>query len=254
MEYLPPDVKQINIDINCDIGEGQGNEAQLLPLISSCSIACGGHAGDVDSMTNCITLAQQMGVKIGAHPSYPDRKNFGRSSINISAERLVHSIRDQLSDFIIILNQQQAALHHIKPHGALYNDMLKSRVLAETFITAVEPFMVGVKLYAPYDSALALVADQHKMEVSYEAFADRNYNNDLSLVSRSKPDAIITRPQAVLEHMVRMVRRGEVKTLQGDIMPIKASTYCIHGDTASALQILTYLVEELPGQRISIEK
>ncbi len=247
-------MKQISIDINSDIGEGQGNEAELLPLISSCSIACGGHAGDTESMESCIALARQMGVKIGAHPSYPDRKNFGRNSMNISAEKLVHSIRDQLSDFITILNHQQADLHHIKPHGALYNDMLQNRVLAETFISAVEPFMDGVKLYAPYNSALAIVADQHKMKVSYEAFADRNYNKDLSLVSRSKPDALITSPQAVLEHLIRMVRLDEVRTLQGDIVPIKASTYCIHGDTASALQILTYLVEELPGQRISIEK
>ena len=172
----------------------------------------------------------------------------------MSSEELTQSIRDQLYDFIRILNRNQAVLHHIKAHGALYNDMAQSRVRAETFINAVKPIMDGVKLYAPYKSALATVADKHKIEVCYEAFADRNYNKDLSLVSRSKPDALITSPTAVLEHLVRMVRHGAVRTLQGDSVPIEASTYCIHGDTASALQILTDLVEELPGHRISIEK
>jgi UPF0271 protein len=252
--YLPTDVRNYSIDINCDTGEGQGNEAQLLPHISSCSIACGGHAGDEKSMERCIGLAQQHNVRIGAHPSYPDRKNFGRLSLSISSEDLTRSIRQQLAGFIKIMQRKRARLHHIKPHGALYNDLVKDRLLAEIFIKAIKPFVNGVKLYAPCNSALANAAEQEQIAVAYEAFADRNYNKDLSLVSRSQPDAIIYEPESVLEHLVRMVHRAEVKTLDGEIVPIQANTYCIHGDTTSALQILTYLVKELPTRRISIDK
>ncbi|MGB5693811.1 MAG: 5-oxoprolinase subunit PxpA [Flavobacteriaceae bacterium] len=247
-------MKKFSIDINCDVGEGMGNESQLLPLISSCSIACGGHAGDEESMSMSISLAQKHGVRIGAHPSYPDRKNFGRISIKLSPGDLLQSIRGQLSDFRMILDQKQAELHHIKAHGALYNDMIKDSKLAENFIQAIKPFINGVKLYAPGNSALAMAATRHDIAVSYEAFADRNYNKDLSLVSRSEAGALITSPESVLEHVVRMVHRGEVKTLQGQMVNIKANTYCIHGDTSSALQILMYLAEELPRQRISIER
>ncbi|MEN8788661.1 MAG: 5-oxoprolinase subunit PxpA [Flavobacteriaceae bacterium] len=247
-------MKKFLIDINCDTGEGQGNEAQLLPLISSCSIACGGHAGDEKSMESCIDLAQQHSVSIGAHPSYPDRKNFGRRSLDITEENLIQSIRDQLGDFMMIMKRKKARLHHIKPHGALYNDMARDRHLAGIFIKAIKPFINGVKLYAPYNSALAITADQHRIEVSYEAFADRNYNSDLSLVSRSEPNAIIHQPELVMEHLVRMVHRAEVRTIDGEIVPIQANTYCIHGDTSSALQILTYLAKELPSRRISIDK
>jgi len=247
-------VKEYTIDINCDLGEGLGNEAELLPLISSCSIACGGHAGDKSSMEKAILLAKKHGVKIGAHPSYPDKENFGRISLDLPADELKQSIRAQLKGFNDLLKRHGALLHHIKPHGALYNDMAEDRAIAKIFIDAVRPFMNNASLYAPCESALATTATESGIEVSFEAFADRNYTGELSLVPRSNPSALITRPQVVLEHVVRMVRSQEVKTLGGEIVPIKASTFCVHGDTPTALQILTYLSEELPGQRIIIEK
>ncbi len=247
-------MKKYIIDINCDTGEGQENEAQLFPHISSCNIACGGHAGDEGSIEKCIALAQQYGVRIGAHPSYPDRKNFGRISLSIPPDELIQSIRNQLDVFMLALNRKQASLHHIKPHGALYNDMVKDRALAEFFIKGIKPYINGVKLYAPYDSALANIAAQQQIEVSFEAFVDRNYNSDLSLVSRAKPDALIHQPESVIEHLARMVQRGEVRTVDGETIPIKAHTFCIHGDTTSALQILTYLVQELPGRGIIIDR
>ena len=247
-------MKEFSIDINCDLGEGLDNESQLLPLISSCSIACGGHAGDEVSMSLCIALAKKHRVRIGAHPSYPDKENFGRRSLELAPNDLLESIGGQLSNFNAILEQHHAELHHIKAHGALYNDMVKDSILAENFIRAIKPFIKGAKLYTPYNSALAISAQHHNIGVIYEAFADRNYNEDLSLVSRSNSRALITDPELVLEHLVRMVLQKKVKTLQGELVPLKASTFCIHGDTSSALQILMYLAEELPRQQISIER
>ena len=244
----------ITIDINCDVGEGVGNEAQLLPLISSCNIACGGHAGDAETASSVIRLAKTIGVKIGAHPSYPDRENFGRKSIDISSQDLISSIQAQLDLFSSLLLKEKAELNHIKAHGALYNDLAKNTSLAKTFIKAIRPYMGRAKLYAPVNSALAVLAQENKISVVYEAFADRRYNDDLSLVSRTSSQALITSPSEALEQIRSIAVEGKVTTLNGKKVPIKAETFCIHGDTPAALQILMYLVEELPGQQIFIAK
>lgn len=244
----------IRIDINCDVGEGVGNEKQLFPFISSCNIACGGHAGDPQSIRNIIQLARKFKVKIGAHPSYPDRKNFGRKSMSIEALVLIQSLRDQLQLFSSIMEEEEGSWHHIKPHGALYNDLAKSASLSETFLEAIDPFLKGLKLYVPFGSEIAEAAIEKAIPIAYEGFADRNYNSDLSLVSRSKTGAIISEPVMVLEHILRIIRNGKVKTIDGAEVDIVVDTFCIHGDTPSALQILTYLAKELPGEHIEIAK
>ncbi len=244
----------INIDINSDTGEGIGNEAQLLPLISSCNIACGGHAGDVGTMMKVASLAKEHRVLIGAHPSYPDRANFGRTSIIMAKKELQKSIRAQVMGLSTVLTSLDVGLNHIKPHGALYNDVAKDRELAQTFLDSIERYKKEVFLYVPYGSKIAEEALRLGFLIKYEAFADRNYNEDLSLVSRKDPLAMIQDPKAVKDHLLAMITKGRVMTISGKAVKIKADTYCIHGDSPLALQILTYLSKHLPKNQIVIKK
>ncbi|MBT8298132.1 MAG: 5-oxoprolinase subunit PxpA [Maribacter sp.] len=247
-------MKGIFIDINCDVGEGIGNEAELLPLISSCNIACGGHAGDDFSMTQVVKLAKQHGVHIGAHPSYPDKENFGRVSVEIGATELINSIQAQINALQSILNKEQVRLHHIKPHGALYNDLAKDEALAESFLKAIASFKDTTFLYVAPNSVIAKKAVQNGFKVKLEAFADRGYNEDLSLVSRTLPNAVLNDPKIVLDHLTMMVKDNKVLTVNGKESDIAADTYCLHGDTPNALQIIMYLSQELPKQQIYIQK
>jgi UPF0271 protein len=247
-------MKGIFIDINCDVGEGIGNEADLLPLISSCNIACGGHAGDDFSMSQIVKLAQKYGVRIGAHPSYPDKENFGRVSMDIEATALINSIKTQVEGLEKILNRERVKLHHIKPHGALYNDLAKNEALADIFLRAVASFKTTAFLYAAPNSVIAKKAKQAGFKVKLEAFADRSYNTDLSLVSRLLPNAVLNNPKKVLKHLVMMVKENKVVSIEGQESHITAETFCLHGDTPNALQILMYLSQELPKQHIFIQK
>tara|TARA_R110002074_G_C12557018_1_gene667238 strand:+ start:11108 stop:11851 length:744 start_codon:yes stop_codon:yes gene_type:complete len=238
------------IDINCDVGEGIGNEADLFPMISSCNIACGGHAGSKESIRQSIELAIKYNVRVGAHPSYPDRENFGRVSMNISDGDLIKSISNQLKLFMTECNKLGATLHHIKPHGALYNDIAKSEHLANVFLRAISTYKDKVILYVPYGSVIELLAKANNFSIMKEAFADRNYNNDLSLVSRKQDNALISNVKDVLEHLVLMSNENQVRTVNGEKIPIEADTFCIHGDTPSAFQILTYITVHLPEHNL----
>lgn len=242
-----------SIDINCDVGEGVGNEKDLFPMISSCNIACGGHAGSKETIKLCLELAKKHKVKVGAHPSYPDIENFGRVSMSISNEVLIKSIQTQMQTFESVREEIDIPLHHIKPHGALYNDIAKDEQLAETFLTAIAPYKHPVLLYVPYNSIIQKLAIKNGFEVLVEAFADRNYNDDLSLVSRKEKDALITSGKEVLNHILHMYNDKLVKTITGKNVTIEADTYCIHGDTPAALQILTYLSNELPYHNLQVK-
>jgi len=246
--------QQWEIDINCDVGEGVNNEAQLFPYISSCNLACGGHAGDKASMITVTKLAKKYGIKIGAHPSYPDRVNFGRKSISIPSEDLITTIRAQVEGLRTILKASGLPLHHIKAHGALYNDLSGNKELTGVYLESVTPYKNSAKLYAPFGSVFATEAEQRGFQVVFEAFGDRNYNKDLSLVSRSLPNALIEEPKAVLTHMLLMIQQEQVEAQDGTMVPIKADTFCIHGDTSSAFEILTYLSQELPKHHVHLKE
>ncbi|MEM8510565.1 MAG: 5-oxoprolinase subunit PxpA [Bacteroidota bacterium] len=240
------------IDINCDIGEGVANDEALMPWVSSCNIACGGHAGDEASIRTTLRLAKKYNLKIGAHPSYPDKENFGRKVLDISKEDLKESLQHQLAAFAAIVEEEQGYWHHIKPHGALYNAIAKDERLALEFLEAIAPYLSDCFLYAPFQSRIAEIAIRSGFKIKYEAFADRNYNSDLSLVSRLQHNALITLPEEVLHHLLKMVLEERVKTISGQVIPIKAGTFCIHGDTPSALKILMYLHQELPKFNIQL--
>lgn len=243
-----------DIDINCDVGEGVGNEEELMPLISSCSIACGGHAGDTTSMRHVARLAQENQVKVGAHPSYPDKPNFGRVSMPIDHEALQLSLQEQMAEFMAVLREEGIALYHIKAHGALYNDMTVDVELARVFLRSMEAYKKKAFLYVPFNSAIEGEALVSGFQIKYEAFGDRNYTEEGLLMSRTKANAVIGEPQAVLDHIARMVHEREAKLPSGKRIRMLADTYCIHGDTPSALEILTYISNHQTMYNLRIKK
>ena len=155
-----------SIDINADVGEGIGNDADIMPYLSSCNIACGGHAGDKQSMQETVQLALQNGLKIGAHPSFPDPKNFGRFNMEISCADLYTSLKIQIRRFLTILREKHATLHHIKPHGALYNLAAKDEKTASVIIEVVKSIAMPVKLYAPFNSVIGQLAISEGLSVT----------------------------------------------------------------------------------------
>ena len=240
------------IDINCDVGEGVENEEAIFPFISSCNIACGGHAGDSETIRRIVKLAKRYNIAIGAHPSYPDKENFGRVSVKMTPDHFKQSMQEQLSQIYTIIREEDAVLHHIKPHGALYNDLAKDASLAALFLETIEGCEENTILYVPYQSCLEQLALQHQYKIKREAFADRSYNEDLSLVSRTVPKALLIKEEEVFHQLLEMIIKEQVHTIEGKTVKITADTYCIHGDTPNVLQILTYLTTHLQKENISI--
>ncbi|WP_100614740.1 5-oxoprolinase subunit PxpA [Confluentibacter citreus] len=240
------------IDINADVGEGVGNEPALMPYLSSCNIACGGHAGTPETMRTVVTLAKQYGVKIGAHPSFPDTKNFGREKMDLSCAALFVSIKNQIESLEHILRDEQANLNHVKPHGALYNMAAIDEKTAMVVIEVMKRFVLPIKLYVPYKSVIADLAIQNNIPIVYEVFADRHYNADLTLVSRKEKNALIHDPKMLVEHVYNMVVNQKVKTLRGEEVTIKAETCCVHGDHPDAINLLKNLRQYLEEKRIDI--
>ncbi|WP_426430673.1 5-oxoprolinase subunit PxpA [Winogradskyella sp. HB-48] len=241
------------IDINADVGEGLNNEGMLMPYLSSCNIACGGHAGDLATMTKVVRLAKQYKVKIGAHPSFPDKENFGRVACDMRSADLYSSLKSQIRSLQKVLYKENVQLHHIKPHGALYNLAAKDEKIAKVVVEVFKSFAMPIQLYAPYKSVIANLAKDEKIEVTFEAFADRNYNSDLSLVSRKNNNAILHENSKILDHVLNIIHREKVTAVNGVEVSIKASTFCIHGDTKNAFDILDFLTKELPKYNVRIQ-
>lgn len=240
------------VDINADVGEGVGNESQIMPYISSCNIACGGHAGNEETMRMAVKLAKQHRVKIGAHPSFPDKENFGRTAMDMSCVALFAEIKHQVKCLLAVIKGENAMLHHIKPHGALYNMAAVNERIATVIIEVVKCLRMPVKLYVPYDSVIERVALQNDVAITYEGFADRNYNDDLTLVSRQEKDAVIFDDNKVFEHVFRMVSLKQVKTISGKEMDIKAETFCVHGDNPNAINLIKFLRTRLEEKNIQV--
>lgn len=224
--------------INCDVGEGIDNEVYLMPYIQLCNIACGGHAGDEISMKKVVDLAIKNNVKIGAHPSYPDKENFGRKSVAIDFLILKESIVNQINSLNKIVIGLNSVLYHIKPHGALYNDIAKNKTLALFFLEAISTYKSSCKLLVPYNSEIEKLALEQGFSILYEAFADRNYNNDLSLVSRNEKNAVINSFEEISKHVFEIVNHQKVNTISGEKITIKADTFCVHSDTKNAITIV----------------
>lgn len=240
------------IDINVDMGEGMGNEAELMPYISSCNIACGGHAGDYQTMKNVVKLAKQHRVKIGAHPSFPDRENFGRKTMEMPCVALYTSLKNQITDLLAVLKEEHAPLHHVKPHGALYNLAASDEKTANVIVEVMKALALPAELYAPYNSVLANIAVENNIRVFYEAFADRSYNSDLSLVPRTEKHAIIEDVDIMFQQVFGIYGRQKVKTISGEWATLKAHTFCVHGDHPNAVNMVKGLTLKLQEQGFKI--
>lgn len=228
------------IDINCDLGEGGRFDADIMPLISSCNIACGGHYGDIKTVTQAVKLAKKNKVNIGAHPSYPDLDNFGRLTLEIPVEDLKQHLHKQIDLVEKACYKNDVQLHHIKPHGALYNDMRKSEVIANLILEVVKERKKDLILFSSprveFNSEIF-----NSIQLWMEGFADRTYQNDLSLVSRTEKGAVLNDPDLISDRVLAMIQKQEVWSLSGEIVKHKFDTICVHSDTPNAFKILKVL-------------
>ena len=240
------------IDINVDVGEGINNESVLMPIISSCNIACGGHAGDLETMKQVVKLAKEHNVKVGAHPSFPDKEHFGRKPMDISCAALYTSIKGQVDNLMSVLRDEHVRLNHIKPHGALYNLAAVDAKCASVVIEVMKSILLPIKLYVPYNSVIEKLALKNNLLIKYEAFADRNYNADGTLVSRTEIHALIEDSDEMFEHVFRMISSNKVKTISGKEIKILADTLCIHGDNPKAIDLIKSLSSRLQKEGVQI--
>ncbi len=208
------------MQINCDLGEGIGNDAELMPYINEANIACGFHAGDAFTMRETVALCIRHGVKMGAHPSYLDRENFGRKEIELSPEEIYLLVKKQIETLNQIVKTAGGTLNHVKPHGALYNTSAKNPEVAMAIAKAVKDVSGDLILFGLKGSQSIEVAQAMGLQTAEEAFADRRYESDGSLTPRSQPGACFTEIQDVLDQVEK----------------IKADTWCIHGDGPHALE------------------
>ena len=240
------------IHINCDLGEGGDFDADLMPHISACNIACGGHAGNLETMQQTIKLAVEHEVEIGAHPSYPDKGNFGRKTMKISAEELQRSIVAQILSLKQLAEAEGVKLTHVKPHGALYNEAAKDEKTAQIIIDSLLEFDQKLALFCPLNSVISKLA-KGKIPIVFEAFADRNYIPDYSLVSRSKSNALISEKEAVFEHLFSMFSEGKITCENGTKISCSATTFCLHSDTPNSVEIMSFLKRKFAEHNIKIK-
>lgn len=226
---------------NADLGEGSLNDEALMPYLTRCSIACGGHYGDRESIDRTIGLAKDHQVKIGAHPSYPDRANFGRAALQVSQEKLMESLAAQIQLMLDRCNQKNATLEHIKPHGKFYNDLFHDHDLANAWLNLLEQILgKPVFILVAYQSAVHQAAQKRNFPYLIEAFADRNYNNDGSLVSRQSPNAMITDKSAFKNRLIQLADQQQIKTIHDLTISIKFDTLCVHSDSKSIVDNLKF--------------
>ena len=246
-----------NIDLNCDLGEWKSKDGHeldkiIMPYISSCNIACGGHIGDDFSMKKTIELALEHNVEIGAHPSFPDKESFGRKVVKMESAQLQEILINQISRLLVFLNEMGAKLHHIKPHGALYNEASKNSVLANTIIDAVEKVENNPLIYGAFNSQLEKTAKQRNVRFCAEGFADRVYESDLSLRSREYSDAVLHSEGEVLKQVITMVKNQKVITHSKEEIFIKVATICLHSDTPGAQALAKKIYQFLSKNDVNI--
>lgn len=225
----------MNVDLNADLGEGAPDDAELLALVSAANIACGWHAGDARLMQATVAAALARGVAIGAHPSYPDRHNFGRSEMQLAPADVQADLIYQIGALQALVHAAGGRLHHVKPHGALYNQAARDPALADAVCAAVRAVDPGLAVYGLAGGELLRAARRAGLRAVAEVFADRGYRADGSLVPRSQPGALIDDAGEAVERTLRMVREGVVQAVSGETVPLQAQTICLHGDGPHAL-------------------
>ena len=243
----------MHIDLNADLGEGCGNDEQLLTLVSSANIACGWHAGDANTIAQSVRWARKNGVAIGAHPSFPDRDNFGRSAMQLSEEEIVNGMLYQLGALDAIVRAEGGQLVHVKPHGALYNQAAREPALADAICRAVKTFNPDLALFGLAGSDLIRAAQRAGLTVVEEVFADRGYQADGSLVNRSLPGALIEDDDKALQQTLSLVKDKQVVAIDGTVIAVNAQTVCLHGDGAHALNFARLIRQRLHQEHITVQ-
>ena len=240
----------IEININCDLGEkskhhSNKHDPDLLEIVNSANIACGYHAGDEETMNQVVEISKKNGVSIGAHPSFNDPENFGRERMNLSSSELEKLIIDQYEILQTISSNHGENVTHIKPHGALNNMACEDIDLATTLATVIKRINPELIYLVPTGSKMEQAAKKLDMKIACEIFADRNYEDDGNLVSRKKPNALITDPELAKKHVLNMVKNQALNCHSGKQIPCEIDSVCIHGDNLSSLNTAKAVKENL---------
>lgn len=242
----------MKIDLNADLGEGCASDGELLTLVSSANIACGFHAGDAQTMLASVREALKNGVAIGAHPSFPDRENFGRTAMTLPPETVYAQTLYQIGALAAIARAEGGVMRHVKPHGMLYNQAAKDPQLADAIAKAVQACDSALILVGLAGSELVRAGERYGLATRQEVFADRGYQADGSLVPRSQPGALIEDEEHSLAQTLEMVETGRVKSITGEWTHVVAQTVCIHGDGEHALAFARRLRAAFEARSIDI--
>ncbi|UTH74384.1 5-oxoprolinase subunit PxpA [Chromobacterium sp. IIBBL 290-4] len=242
----------MKIDLNADLGEGCCSDAELLALVSSANIACGWHAGDAPTMRQAVRQALANGVAIGAHPSFPDREHFGRREMALPLEDVRAGMLYQLGALDAIVRAEGGQLRHVKPHGALYNQAAREPALAACLAQAIRDFNPGLRVVGLAGSLFIEACRAEGLAVWREAFADRGYRADGSLVPRGQPGDLLTSEDTVLSQVGDMVQNQRVLSIEGRSVPLRAQTLCLHGDGPHALAFARRLRQYLESLGVEI--
>jgi UPF0271 protein len=248
----------LTIDINCDLGEGStladgDKDALLMPYISSCNIACGGHAGNLQTIEVAIKNALQHQLKIGAHPGYPDQGNFGRNSMTLSAKEIVESVRQQLELFLAVVNKNNARLNNIKLHGELYNDVEHDHELADNIADYFSTDFPDIHIYGLAQGHFQNVCIEKNLNFTPEGFMDRRYQPDGKLTPRIQPHAVIVQNEHCIRQAIALAKKQAIETSNGEFISISVDTICLHGDNENALTIACHLQQELAAHGILVQ-
>ncbi|CAM4111868.1 LamB/YcsF family protein [Yersinia intermedia] len=242
----------MKIDLNADLGEGCANDHALLQLVSSANIACGFHAGDAQTMRQSVLWAMEYGVAIGAHPSFPDRENFGRTAMQLPPETVYAQVVYQLGALAAIVKAEGGVMQHVKPHGMLYNQAAVDPLLADAIAKAVKAVDSSLRLVGLAGSELIRAGERAGLVTRQEVFADRRYQGDGTLVPRSQPDALIESDELALSQTLAMVQRQQVQARDSSWVAVQADTVCVHGDGAHALDFARRLRHCFQQQNITV--
>jgi UPF0271 protein len=237
------------IDLNCDLGEGAGSDSALMPLVTSANIACGAHAGDLQTMIEAVELAHRHRAHIGAHPGFFDLENFGRIERPINGAEAGRLVLMQVEQVFEVAG---AKLRHVKLHGALYNQVSRDPYLAESVASELGRLWPNLAVYALAGSAFARAARARGLRVAEEVFADRTYQPDGSLTPRSQPHAIIKEAEAAVAQVLQMVERGTVTAVDGTTVKVTADTVCLHGDGPKAVAFAESLRRALDAAGVAV--
>ena len=245
------------VDLNCDLGESFGNyklglDEEVIKYISSANIACGFHASDPLVMEKTVAMAKENGVAIGAHPGYPDLVGFGRRNMNISPKEVKAMVIYQIGALAAFCKAGGLSLQHVKPHGGMYNMAGKDAAWAEAICEAIYDVDPGYILLAPGNGEMSKAAARIGLKCAREVFADRAYEEDGSLVARSKPGAVITDENVAIERVVSMVKYGKVTAITGKEIAVEAESICVHGDGVKAVEFVKKIKERLSAEGIAI--